>query len=138
MIRDTNIQKEIQSSWAGVEALREQLQVSAFASQIGGDGIFPFKLLNAAHNLPFMFAIAILNDALEQLAIEGQIDCKSSKLGPLLGKSKDTLPWCNFTLIEQGVGLRNDLAHRGRLLERGDCWIYIDAIKAELSAWKII
>jgi len=138
VIRDTNIQKEIQNSWVGVESLREQLQVSAFASQMGGGGIFPFKLLNAAHNLPFMFAFAVLNDVLEQLAIEGHFKYKNHFLGTLLNDSKNLLSWCDFALIEKGVNLRNDLAHRGQLLERKECWIYIDAIKTELSTWRII
>ncbi len=36
------------------------------------------------------------------------------------------------------LGHRNDVAHRGQLLNRGDCRKYIDAVKVELSAWRII
>ncbi len=49
MIKDTDTLSEIKNDWNGVEALREKLQVSAFASMgMLGDGIFPFTLSNAA------------------------------------------------------------------------------------------
>ena len=114
------------------------MQVSAFASVgvIGGN--FPFVLSNAAHNLPFVHAFAVLNDALKQLALEGHFNCKSIFLGALLEKSEKALPWRDFALVSVGVDHRNDVAHRGQLLDRGECWKYIDTVKAELIAWGII
>lgn len=138
MIRDSITLAEVQSGWAGVEVLRERLQRSAFASQGVIAGSFPFSLANAAHNLPFIHAFAVLNDVLEQLASEGHFSCKSHFLGALLAKSEKALPWCDYMLISAGLKLRNDVAHRGHLIERGDCWRYIDAVKTELSAWGII
>jgi len=119
VIRDTNIQKEIQRDWAGVGSLLEQFQVSAFASQIGGfSGIYPHKLLDAAQNLPFIIAFAVLNDVLEQLKNEGNFKSKNNQLGTLLNESKNVLSWCDFALIDKGRNLRNDLAHRGQILKR--------------------
>ena len=138
MIRDNATLTHVRKSWAGVEALRERLKRSAFASMGVIGGVFPHALANAAHNLPFMHAFAILNDVLEQLASEGHFNCKSHYLGALLKKSEKALPWQDFKLIKAGVELRNDVAHRGQLLERGDCWKYVDAIKRELSAWGIV
>lgn len=138
MIHDSVALAEVRSGWAGVEVLRERLQRSAFSSQCVTGGRFPFALANAAHNLPFIHAFAVLNDVLEQLASEGHFDCKSHYLGALLTSSETALPWRNFTLIKAGVNRRNDVAHRGQLLERGDCWRYIDAIKEELSAWGLV
>lgn len=138
MIRDSVALAEVRSGWAGVEVLRERLRLSAFSSQGVTGGSFPFALADAAHNLPFIHAFAMLNDVLEQLASEGHFGCRSHYLGALLTSSETALPWRNFTLIKSGANRRNDVAHRGQLLERGDCWMYVDAIKAELSAWGIV
>jgi hypothetical protein len=138
MITDVNALEEIRESWAGVEALRARLQVSAFASIGMLGGVFPFALSNAAHNVPFIHAYSVLNDVLEQLANEGKITCESIFLGKLLKASKDVLPWKDFSLIDAGANRRNDLAHRGRLLERAECWKYIDAVKQELVSWNIV
>ena len=138
MIRDENALVEIRSSWAGVEALRSRLQVSAVASVGVIGGVFPFALSNAAHNLPFIHAYAVLNDVLEQLASEGHFSCKSIFLGELLKKSQHILQWQDFALIAEGADRCNDVAHRGELLPRGDCWKYIDAVRAELNAWAVV
>jgi hypothetical protein len=138
VIHDAIALAEVQQSWAGVEALRARPQRSAFASVGFLGGVFPFALANAAHNLPFIHAYAVLNDVLEQLAAEGHFSCKSIFLGELLKKSEKALAWRDFTFIAEGARRRNDVAHRGQLLERGDCWRYVDAVKAELSAWGIV
>lgn len=138
MIHDVQALEEVRQNWTGVEALRTRLKVSAFASTGMLGGIFPFALSNAAHNVPFMHAYSVLNDVLEQLAKEGKITCKSIFLGTLLKESQNVLPWKDFSLITAGVNRRNDLAHRGHLLERAECWKYIDAVKQELISWKIV
>jgi hypothetical protein len=101
-------------------------------------GVFPFVLSNAAHNLPFIHAYAALNDVLEQLADEGHFNCKSIFLGELLKRSEQALRWEDFALVSAGAACRNDVAHRGQLLDRADCWKYVDAVKAELSAWAVL
>lgn len=138
MIKDTATLSELRKDWAGVEALRTRLQVSAFAS--GGllGGVFPHTLANAAHNLPFIHAYSVLNEVLIAMEREGIFKCKSIFLGQLLAASKEILPWTDFTTIETGVARRNDVAHRADLLERGECWKYVDAIKLELSSWDIV
>ena len=136
MIRDTDALAEIRRSWDGVEALREKLQVSAFAAA-GVFGMFPFVLSNAAHNLPFMHAYAVLNDVLEKLAKEGHFECKGRELGRLLEKSKNALPW-DYPSIEDGKKRRDGVAHYGKLLERGDCWKFVDVVKKELVAWNVV
>jgi hypothetical protein len=138
MIRDATVLAEIRKNWDGVEALRTSLQVSAFASVGVIGGTFPFALLNAAHNLPFMHALAVLNDVLKQLALEGHFNCRSIFLGALVEKSETALSWRDFALVSIGVDRRNDVAHRGQLLDTGECWKYVDAIKSELSGWGIL
>jgi len=136
VIKDIAALIEIKQNWAGVERLRGQLQLSAMVS--GAQGHFPFVLANAAHNLPFIHACWVLNDALKQLEKENHFKCRSIFLTPLLEASKTALSWQDWNLIKKGVDLRNDVAHEGKLLERGECWKYIDAIKTELAAWGIV
>ena len=138
MIRDAKALSEIRKSWAGVEALRCRLQRSAFASVGRGGGTFPTALADAAHNLPFVHAYAVLNDVLVQLADEGHFARKGIFIGELIKRSRKVLPWQDFALVQNGVKRRNEVAHRGELLGRGDCWTYIDAVKTELSAWGVL
>src|SRR5262249_579545 len=138
MIRDAVVLADIRADWAGVEAIRAKLQRSAFAAKGLIGGSYPFTLADAAHNLPFVHAFAVLNDLLEQLAKESVFTCNRRELGTLLKASEKHLPWQDFALISTGKDRRNDVAHRGELLERGECWQYIDAIKRELVAWGVI
>ena len=138
MIKDTDTLSEIKNDWNGVEALREKLQVSAFASMGMFVGLFLFVLSNAAHNLPFIHAFSVLNDVLIALTEEENFECKSRFLGTLVGASETALPWNDFSTIKIGVGRRNDLAHRADLLEREECWKYVDAIKLEIGSWGIV
>jgi hypothetical protein len=138
MIADLTALQEIRSAWNGVEALRQRIQVGLFASVEIIGGVYPFSVADAAHNLPFLHAYSVLNDSLQQLASDGKFSCKSIFLGKLLQESEKILPWNDFALIKSGADRRNDLAHRGDVLPRGDCWKYIDAIKTELTLWGIL
>jgi hypothetical protein len=100
--------------------------------------VYPFRVADAAHNLPFLHAYAVLKDTLQQLASEGKFICKSIFLGKLLQESEQVLPWNDCALNGSGPGRRNDLAHRGAVLPRDDCWKDIDAIKTELPLWGIL
>jgi hypothetical protein len=79
-----------------------------------------------------------MNEALDQLSKEGHFRCKSIFLGKLLLASKGKLNWLDFQLIYDGAERRNDLAHRGEVVPRGECWKYIEAIQTQLAAWKVI
>ena len=138
MITNTDTLSEIKKDWNGVESLRDKLQRSAFASTGVVGGSFPFTLANAAHNLPFIHAYSVLNDVLMALEKEGRFKCSSIFLGKLLEDSEFAFPWSHFGTIKMGVSRRNDVAHRADLLERKECWKYVDAIKAELSLWNIV
>ena len=138
MIQDATALAEVQKNWAGVEAMGVRLQVGAVASMGGLGGAFPFRLLDAAYNLPFMHACSVLNDVLLQLAIETPFPHKLRTLGYLVKVSKAALSWQDYTGIKAVVSRRNAVAHRGQLLDRQECQKYIDAIKVELQAWHIL
>lgn len=137
MIRNAKALTEIRRSWNGVEALRRQLQRSAAISTVAG-GMFPHALADAAHNLPFIHACAVLNEALIQLAREGRISCSGISLGDLVKAGAKRLRWKNLEVIRSGIRKRNAVAHRGKLLPRADCWTYVDAIERELRGWGIV
>ena len=137
MIADITALTEIRESWRGVEGLRDKLQRALLGSFAEGAS-FAIFAADAAHNLPFVHACAVLNDVLEQLKQEGHFQSKSIFLGTLLYASKAKLPWKNFSVIEEAVARRNGLAHRGEILPRGDCWRFMDAIGEELVSWNIL
>ncbi len=139
MIRDAVVLSEIRRSWAGLELLRDRLKGSAFASMSGIGGRFPFLLADAAHNLPFIHACATLNDVLEQLRDEGHFTCRSRFLGALVEASEAKIAWRDYRLIkDEVVKRRNGVAHHAELLGRGDCWKYVEAVKAELCGWGVL
>ncbi len=104
-------------------------------AQGGSPAIFA---ADAAHNLPFMHAFAVLNDVLTQLANECQFSCKSIFLNPLLHASENVLSWENFRLVKEGVDRRNKVAHKGEILPRGQCWKYIDTVHEQLLTWNVL
>lgn len=137
MITDIAALNEIRESWRGVEALRGKLQRAMLGSMATG-GHSAIFAADAAHNLPFVHAYAVLNDALEQLSQQSLFQCNSIFLGALLDASEKKLPWLDYDFVKKGAVRRNDVAHRGDVLPRGECWQYIDAIKKELISWKIL
>ena len=137
MITDTAALAEIRDSWDGVEGLRDKLQAALIGPPAIGAS-FAIFAADAAHNLPFIHACALLNDVLEQLEREGHFRCGSIFLGALLRASKTRLPWKNFPVIDEAVASRNAIAHRAEVLARADCWRFIDAIREELLSWRIL
>ena len=136
MIQDAETLAEIRRCCAGVGALRAKLNRSAAAS-FALPMAYPFHLANAAHNLPLVHAFAVLNDALEQLRNEGKFECNGRELGRLMSASRHALNWQDYNLIFEGKNRRNDVAHRGDLLGREECWQYIDAVMRELANWGV-
>jgi hypothetical protein len=137
MVSNLAALSEIRKSWNGVEVLRDRIQGALLGSFAQGAS-FAIYAADAAHNLPFVHAYGVLNDVLEQLSKEGHFCCDSIFLGGLLHASKEELLWENFQLIKEGAHRRNDVAHRGDVLPRVDCWEYIDTIRNQLIAWGVL
>ncbi len=95
---------------------------------------FALSIADAAYNLPFLQACAVLNDVLVHLR---GVKAKTP-LGAVVNTSQDALKWVNYPLMKEIVDHRNDLAHRAVFVPCSDCWRYIDAIEAELVAWGIV
>lgn len=92
---------------------------------------------NAFWNLPFLLAYTVLDETLSVLRDQGEFVCNSWMLGAKMDASKVYLPWQNYDLVFKGKEARNDLAHQALVLKKRECFIYIDAIEAELRAWGI-
>ncbi len=137
MIKDKNALQEIRQQWDGVVALRQKIHRNLFAS-VGFGGGFSHFTADCAHNLPFLHACSVLNEALEQMRDEGVFTGKGRTLGTLVELAQNQVSWVNYSAVTIMVGKRNDLAHRAALLPRGDCWRYLDVIEAELRNWSII
>ncbi len=140
MIRDANALNDIRCEWETVRATRElvesNIQISFFVSR----GILSSDLgiSKLANSLLLLFAFSVLEQALLQLRNEGQFQCNSTKLGPLMAASQNVLPWRDYPLVDQAREKRNDIAHRRDWIGQAESYKYIDAIEQELTSWKIV
>jgi hypothetical protein len=137
MIEDAVALREIQIQWTGVLALREKIQRHLFSSSGIGGG-YPAFAADCAHNLPFLHACSVFNEALLQARNEGLFVCQSFFLGGLVKAAEHHLKWVNYEAVVEMVDKRNQLAHHGALLPRRDCWRYLSAIESELRGWSIL
>ncbi len=137
MIKDKNALQEIRQQWDGVVALRQKIHRNLFAS-VGFGGGFSHFTADCAHNLPFLHACSVLNEALRQMRDEGVFNSTKHTLGALAKSAQHQVSWVNYAEVTKMVEARNGLAHRAVLLPRGDCWNYLDVIEAELRSWSII
>jgi hypothetical protein len=132
---------EILESWAGLEAIRGKIQRVALSSHFRG-ALFPLVIVDAANNLPFLHAYSVLAEALQLRADRGDFSYKPRGRFQSLQRMFDAaanLKWCGHrTLIKVGITRRNELAHKGALLPRRECWDYIDAIGDVLREWGFI
>jgi hypothetical protein len=136
MIKDTSVLAELQKSWVGLKQQQGKVTI-AVAGSMGMFGGSAIVIANVAHNLPFIQACSVLNEALLQLSKEGHFQCGSFFLGKLMPASRRHLPWQDYDLVDKAVKRRNDVAHRSEILPRGECQKYVDAIERELRAWGI-
>jgi hypothetical protein len=136
VIADPTVAATVKADWSGVLALRGRVTRAI----LGSIGAAPSAIFaaDAVHNVPLLHAYSVLNDVLVQLEKEGHFRCKTFLLGALLQASEHKLTWLEFDVIAMGVSRRNDLAHRGDVIPRGECWKYIDAVQKQLVSWKLV
>lgn len=137
MIKDPIALSDAQKAWQDVRAWQGRAQ-RAFIAPLAQGAIVPRAIGDLAHNVPFIFAYGVLNEVLGQLRNENLFACRTSNLGPLMGASRPALSWVDYALVDKGRDRRNELAHDGVVVPRGEIWTYVDAIEAELLAWKIM
>jgi hypothetical protein len=93
------------------------------------------------YNVPFMLAYAVLDQVLTEFMHQGIFKCRDrnrSMLGEKMNASRPSVRWQDYDLIEKGKFARNELAHEAKIVDRANCFIFIDAIERELKTWSVI
>jgi hypothetical protein len=129
-----NQKNEIAQEWATVKRLCR----GGHGSIVRGGTFVQFNPPEGFRNLPLVLGYAVLDQVLNILISEGLFSCNSWMLGPKMEASETVLPWHNYALVDAGKAARNRLAHEGKLLDDGQCLVFIEAIEAELKAWDVI
>jgi hypothetical protein len=137
MIKDPDALEETQQAWKTVRVAQAMVKTNLNAGMFG---LVPqtHGFRNLSHGLVLLFAYAVLEDTLSQLAGEGVFMSKGWQLKSLMKESKKAIAWIDFDLVDQGRDCRNDLAHRQKIPERADSWRYVDAVEAELIGWEVL
>ena len=138
MIQDPSIKQEVQEEWDGVRSFQSRIQAHLnISGGIGSTGA-THQLRNISHNLTLLFAFSVLEKTLKQLRDEGVFQEKDNSLKNLMYSSKNDVPWQEFSLVDKAREDRNKVAHQQEILERAECWKYIDGIEKELVTWKVV
>lgn len=138
MIRDTQVRCEIEQEW---NAVRKLCADSHRLAMLPVGAIINETPPESFYNLPLVLAFAVLERVLTQLGDERAIPEAPGRRPPLgarMGESKEALRWQDYALVERGRNKRNDLAHKATLVQRADCFKFIDAIEVELRAWGVL
>lgn len=143
MITDRKALASIVQKWESVRVVQAGLSRQWFVEGVQVCEEAP----DEAYNLPFVLAYAVLDEVLKELRDQGVFVCRGWKRkhrDPSLGRmmedsrSRSSLLWQDYGLVFKGKEERNRLAHGAKLARKADCLAYIDAIEAELKAWKIV
>jgi len=134
VIKNATVNTEIAQSWAVVR----KMSSSSYMSRACGNSIIQYARPDDSYSLPFILAVSVLEQVLNELIAQGKFRCKSWKLGPKMAASRAHLPWQDYGTVDSGREERNRLAHEGMLLPKNDCLKYIDAIEHELKYWRVL
>lgn len=137
MIVDPSKLLSIQSEWQGVLRMRDRVRhlvLSTFAY----DEIHSPSFGNILYNLPLVLAFDVLTQVLLLARDEDRFTKSQPELPDLMDSAKTSLPWIDWQLLRDGVRLRNEVRHNGKLFGDIQCVRYIADIEAQLVAWGII
>ena len=123
MITDQAALTDIQASWTSLRQNQAKVETSV-AAAMGFGGMGVMFVVDYLHNLMLIYALGVLADALQQLRSEGLFQAH--------------LPWRDFPLVNEGRQKRDDIAHKMAVVSGSDRSRYIDAVEAELIAWRIL
>ncbi len=137
MIADKEILLEVRSEWKTVRKTWEMIAANISFSFVRG-GITSNEFRSAAYSLTLLFGFTVIEHVLQQLSAEGHFACRSKFVGSLMAASRHSLPWVNFTLVDEAREQRNKIAHQQQWISIEDCERYLNAIENELRAWGIL
>lgn len=138
MIQNARKKQRIQDDWSALRKIQGRLKGRSYMSPAAGAQIQESGAPDEAYNLPFVLAYAVLNQVLTLLGKEGHYPMRNRKLGEQMKDSKKHLPWQDWALAWDGKEKRDGLAHRAEVATKRKCALYVDAIEAELRAWKVL
>jgi hypothetical protein len=139
MIQDQTVLQNIQNSWTTVRLFQSMVNIEIASPVLSPFGFPPsVRFEDFCHNLVLVFAFSVLENVLTQLKYEKYFPSKKIGLEKLMLDSRKALVWLDFDVVNQGRDVRNKIAHHRKIVGHGDCARYIDAIEAELRAWRII
>ena len=137
MITDPHALASIRGQWYVVERFCEQ---SHRQSMLPSGDFINETPPESFYNLPLILAFAVFDQVLENLIDQGDVPHPSGRriLGARKESARSPIAWQNYALVESGKDERNKIAHEGKLLSRETCLLFINAIRTELSAWRIL
>ncbi len=136
MIQDPTELATLQSDWQTVRKMRDEIKRLTAAHHASAGGVL--RLADYAHSLPVLLGFEVLRGVLLQLRAEGQFTCDRNELGLLMEAAKSHMPWMHYSDLRHGARRRNEIAHKGTLLERAESWQHLDHIEQQLIAWKVV
>jgi hypothetical protein len=92
-------------------------------------------------NLPFVLAYGVLDEVLKELILQGAVPRPGGSrvfLGDRMQVAASALSWIDFISLDQGRMKRNNVAHKGVLLDGKECIFYVEAIQREFEHWRLI
>jgi hypothetical protein len=134
---DSETLEELRASWNTVRLSQAMVQTNLAAGAFGLVAqTNDFRDLT--HGLILLFAVSVMEEALERYRDQGLFAPKRGGLKELVSASKDALPWVNWEGMGQIRNRRNDVAHHLKYPPRAQAWADIDSVEKELIAWGVL
>ena len=137
MVTDLAALEELRQSWRTVRTTQAMIRTNtapfifSMVPAVTGFARVPESLL-------LVFGLSVLEDALRSICDQGAFSSKSKQLGPLMGASRQVVPWRTFEEVDRVRERRNRIAHDREFLAAGQCDRDLDCIARELIAWGVL
>ncbi len=91
------------------------------------------------YNLPLILAYCVLDEFLTAAIGEGVFSAPAAAmLGRKMHASLPNVTWLDFGGVDLGREKRNDVAHKGLLLDRDECRRIVALVGQELAGWGLV
>jgi hypothetical protein len=138
VIKDTTARNSILEQWKTVRLYQAMMQTNTLGGFVVG-AIYSPDFLNGCDTLVLVFAFSVFERALRSLYKEKVFAAEATAgVKGLMLASRASLPWVNFSLVDQAREERQQAAHGVKIVPREDSLRYVDAMEAELVAWGVL
>ncbi len=128
---------ELRASWNTVRLSQAMVQTNLAVGAFGL-AVRTNDFRDLTNGLILLFAVSVLEEALERYRDDGLFVPKRGGLKELVNASKEALPWINWDGMEQIRNRRNDVAHHLKYPPRAQSWSDIDSVEKELISWGVL